>query len=64
MITNIGLAKTLNEERARLLATRQQLAETEGSDMHSIRHQIGRRLENLGRRLQGPDLPHPSRSSV
>jgi hypothetical protein len=62
MITNIGLATALKQDRDRLLARRRLIAEATGTDTSEIRRAVGRWLEQLGRRLQGP--PRPSRSSA
>ncbi len=61
MITNNELAKALNDDRDRWLADRHRSAAayTETTEM---RRTVGRWLEHLGRRLQGP--PRPSRSSA
>lgn len=62
MITNIGLATALNRERDRRLAERHRLAAARGIESNEIRRAVGRWLEHLGRRLQGP--ARPSRSSA
>jgi hypothetical protein len=62
MITNIGLATALNQDRDRRLAERQRLAATRSIETHDIRRSVGRWLEHLGRRLQGH--ARPSRSSA
>lgn len=62
MITNIGLATALNQDRDRRLAERHRLRGATGAETHDIRQAVGRWLEHLGRRLQGS--ARPSRSSA
>lgn len=62
MITNIGLATALNQERDRRLAERHRSAAARSAETHEMRRAVGRWLEHLGRRLQGP--ARPSRSSA
>ena len=59
MIHNDELARAINRDRYSRGHDHRVVAEVQ---MHPIRRAVGRWLEHLGRRLQGP--ARPSRSSV
>lgn len=54
MIHNYELARAINKERQNERHTHRSVASTETGE---LRRMIGRRLESLGRRLQGAPLP-------
>jgi len=57
MITNDALARAINQDRYRRSDRHRVEVET-----HDIRRAVGRWLEQLGKRIQGP--ARPSRSSA
>ncbi len=64
MITNIELARSLNDDRDRWLAVRHRLAGVDAAESNFVRRALGRRLEQLGKRLQGHEVRRPSRSNA
>lgn len=59
MIHNHDLARALNQDRYRRAGAYRARAAV---DTHDIRRALGRRLEHLGKRLQGPPRPTSSRA--
>jgi hypothetical protein len=61
MITDTDLTKALNADRDRHLAERRRF-KAMSAEPGQARRAVGRWLERLGKRLQGPG--HPSRSNA